>query len=247
MKVIDIIEDLTTQQRSNTDLLAGKDKHPSNNLPGAVAGGAATIGVGAKVDDITKRAGKINRRFKGEAVLKTAVARVLPSVAKRSAVKSIPYLGLIAGLYFGVDSLTKGDYLGAALEVGTSLPWVGILAQVPAVCLIVARGVYDTVFEDPADPKRFVALEDDLRDDPEGTWARLRMLAGLSEKDIEARIKEAKQRMDDQKEVGDFMNDQRKSVKSAKDIEWSQGPATGNVPLARQAFNQRQRTGQEYK
>jgi len=251
MKVIDIIE--ATQMRSVSDLTSGKPKAIDTHVPTAVAGGAAAIGAGAKADAITKRAGRLNRRFKGEAVLKTAIARVLPSVVKRQSGKAIPYLGLVVGLYFGAKSAMQGDALGAALEVGSSLPWVGILAATPAIALIVAREAYNTVYEDPANPSRFLALEDDLRDDYDGTIARLKELGGWVTDAIDSNLEDAKAELDAMerkravmKDVQAWNDEQRKSVSKPDDIKWG-GAAVGNVPLARQAFNQRKRTGQEYK
>jgi hypothetical protein len=255
MKVIDIIE--ATQMRSVGDLETGKPKVADTRVPDAVAGGAVAVGAGSKADDALKRARKINRRFKGESVLKVAVKRVLPAIAKRQAGKAIPYVGLVAGLYFGANSLMKGDVLGAGLEVATSLPWVSLFGAVAGISIAVAREVYDEVYEDPADPTKFKALEDDLRDDPEGTWARIKEIAGYIKTDIEERLEDAKVELDNMarkqrvmKDVSAWNDEQRKSVRSADDIKWNPDqtkPATGNVPLARQAFNQRQKTGQLYK
>jgi hypothetical protein len=253
MKVIEIIE--ATQMRSPDDLLTGKTKTPDTYVPDAVAGGAVAVGARSKADTITRRAGRLNRRFKGETVLKTAVARVLPKIARSQAAKSIPYLGLVVGLYFGARSLMKGDYMGAGLEVGSSLPWVGLMAAIPAIALAVTREVYDTVYENPADPTRFLALEDDLRDDYEGTTARLKELGGFVKSSIDSNIEDAKVELDAMerkrqvmKDVSAWNDEQRKSVKQASDIKLDPNmPATGNVPMARQALKNRQRTGQEYK
>jgi len=250
MKVIEIIE--ATQMR---DLDAmGTDKGPDSNIPAATAAATMAIPAGAAADKVLKRARKLNRRFKGESVLATAVKRILPRVAGNAAFKAIPYAGLAAGFYFGAQSALKGDWLGAGLEVATSLPWVSLLGASVGISVIIAREVYDTVFEDSENPGKFVALEADLRDDYEGTTARLKFLSTIISGVIKDNIEEAKTSIEKKKQQAAQVQQQsdaeRKSVRSAKDIKFADTPgnaAVGNPQLARQAFNSRQRTGQEYK
>lgn len=246
MKVIDIIE--ATQMRSVDDLESGKGKRPDTRVPDAVAGGAVAVGLGAKADSAVNRARKINRRFKGESVLKVAVKRVLPAIAKRQAGKAIPYIGLVAGLYFGARSLMKGDPMGAGLEVATSLPWVSLFGATLGISIAVAREIYDDVYEDPNDPTAFKSLEGDLRDDYAGTVARLKELGGYIKADIDEQLEQARHDIEAKKDFAAWNDEQRRAVKSADDIKWDPNkPATGNVPQARKAFNQRQKTGQLYK
>lgn len=249
MKVIDIIE--ATQMRSVGDLTSDTPKQTtSNSVPAAVAGASVALPAGSAVDKNIKKARRLNRRFKGEALLKTAVARVLPRVSQTAAFKAIPYAGLAAGFWFGAKSALKGDYMGAALEVATSLPWVGLVSAAGGISIIVAREVYNDIYEDPADPKRFLALEDDLRDDPEGTWARIKQIAGYVKSSVENNIEDARDEMERKsavmKDVQAWNDEQRKSVSKPDDIKWASA-ATGNVPQARKALKNRQATGQEYK
>jgi hypothetical protein len=189
---------------------------------------------------------RLARKFKGPAVANQVLKQALPAAIKKGALKAIPYAGLVIAGYFAAQSAVRGDFMGAGLELATGIPWVGIVEAIPAIAIIVARDVYDDLYEDPANPTKFLALEADLRDDPEGTKKRLGFIQDLIVRMVKSRVDDAKDAVEQAKRTQAYSDAERKSVSSAKDIEWGSA-ATGNVPAARRAFNQRQRTGQEYK
>jgi hypothetical protein len=120
---------------------------------GAVKGAAiaATAGATAKIAGVmgrgTAAAGKAASRLAGPA-LKSTIARVArPLVAKavaKTAIKSIPLVGAVAGGLFAIGRLLQGDVVGAGLEAASGLG--GPLTAIPALVLSLARDVYTGVF-----------------------------------------------------------------------------------------------------
>jgi hypothetical protein len=93
----------------------------------------------------------------GGASVKSAIRRAAgPIIAKglgSTALKSIPLVGAVAGVGFAVDRLTKGDVLGAGLDLMSGLG--GPLTAIPALVASTARDVYSSVYgvQPEADPE----------------------------------------------------------------------------------------------
>lgn len=75
-----------------------------------------------------------------------AAEKVGAKTAGRSLLKKIPGVGLLAGLAFGAGRLMRGDFLGAAGEVGSGLastvPGIGTAASVGIDAGLAARDIY---------------------------------------------------------------------------------------------------------
>lgn len=95
---------------------------------GAMRSRALASGIGGSVKSAVRRAaGPIITRGLG-----------------RTALKSIPIIGAVAGVGFAVDRLVKGDVLGAGLDLFSGLG--GPLTAIPALVASTARDVYSSVF-----------------------------------------------------------------------------------------------------
>lgn len=174
MKVIDVI----LEEPLNRTVRGGRD----DSTAAGVAGGAAATGVvvAKNADKIpgvkrgVKVAGRFIRKYRGDAILTKALARVLPQALKQGALKSIPLAGIIISGYFAGQQLAKGSITGAAIEIASSLgsAWTSI----PATIWIITRDMYDQMYQDPDNPDAFVSVEEDLIRDPEGTKERLNFL-----------------------------------------------------------------------
>ena len=93
------------------------------------------------------------------------------SILKRSVgfgAKAIPIVGMLAGGYFALDKLIRGDFVGAGMEGG------GIFAPsligMPLDIAIMIRDIYNDVYKSP---KRKFPFDGDLVTDPKGTNFRL--------------------------------------------------------------------------
>lgn len=102
----------------------------------------------------------------GGTSIKAAVKRAAgPIIAKglgKTALKSIPIIGAVAGVGFAVDRLVKGDVLGAGLDLVSGLG--GPLTAIPALVASTARDVYSSVFgvqpeSDPEVGKRMSGVQ----------------------------------------------------------------------------------------
>jgi len=97
-----------------------------------VAGGAgaATVARKAAMKAAEKKAGKAAAK---KAALKAATVGV-GKMGLKAGLKAVPLVGLAAGLGFGAYKLAKGDFTGAALEVGSGaaslIPGVGTAASI---------------------------------------------------------------------------------------------------------------------
>lgn len=86
-----------------------------------------------------------------EAIQRLAKPLLAKSIGK-TALKSIPILGAVAGIGFAAKRLVEGDVVGAGLEAASGL--AGPLTAVPALALSVSRDIYSNLYgmqpeEDP--------------------------------------------------------------------------------------------------
>jgi len=120
---------------------------------------------------------------KGATVVAEVSAQALKrSIIKRVAmggVKAIPLVGAIAGGFFALEKLIRGDVVGAGLETG------GIFAPsligLPLDIAIMARDVYNDMYGTPEN--RF-PFESHLASDPKGTNARLAKIVTMVKKEM---------------------------------------------------------------
>lgn len=94
--------------------------------------------------------------------LKRIAGPLISRTLGRTVLKSIPIIGIAAGLGFAVSRLVKGDVVGAGLEATSGL--AGPVTAIPAMVASIARDSYADVYgvqpeQDPEAPKRVVELK----------------------------------------------------------------------------------------
>jgi len=97
--------------------------------------GGITKGIGSKLGGITKGIGsKLGGKGVGKGLLK---------LGGKSLLKKIPIIGALAGLGFGASRALKGDFLGAAMEVGSGaaslFPGLGTAGSVAIDAALAAK------------------------------------------------------------------------------------------------------------
>lgn len=125
----------------------------------------AKEGAGAAEKGAVKAAGKSG--------LKEIVAKVIgPRVAK-VVTKSLPVVGALAGLGFGIARAMEGDFKGAAAEVGSGaasmFPGVGTAASIATDVGLLARDVYKEAYgifpeDDPKSGERIDEVKKEVTD-----------------------------------------------------------------------------------
>lgn len=87
-----------------------------------------------------------------EAIERLAKPILAKSIGK-TALKSIPILGAVAGLGFAAQKLVEGDVVGAGLDATSGL--AGPLTAIPALALSVSRDIYSSLYgvQPEADPE----------------------------------------------------------------------------------------------
>jgi len=130
--------------------------------------------------EAVKDVAKLALRHVADSELTRILARELPKMLAKGVLKSIPYVGALIGLVFGIERLIKGDVPGAGLEV---VGGVGSLATaIPATAYQAARDLYGEYYE--YDSGKPAILEYDMANDPEGTQQRVSELAQKIEQDL---------------------------------------------------------------
>lgn len=128
----------------------------STKIAKAIGAGAKGAGAGLKV---------------GTSAIKSAVRRVAgPLIAKslgKTALKSIPIIGAVAGVGFAIDRLVKGDPVGAGLDLMSGLG--GPVTAIPALAMSLSRDAYAEVFgvppeQDPDYNKNFPIIKTSIED-----------------------------------------------------------------------------------
>lgn len=103
--------------------------------------------------------------------IKGSVKRIAgPLISKtlgKTVLKSIPVIGIAAGIGFALDRLLKGDVIGAGLEAASGL--MGPMTAIPAMVATITRDTYADVFgiqpeQDPEAPKRIRDLKKEVED-----------------------------------------------------------------------------------
>jgi len=114
----------------------------------------------------TEAAAETGAKAAGKGGLKAIVAKVIGPRVGKVVAKSVPFVGALAGLGFGIARAMEGDFKGAAAEVagGTAsiFPGVGTAASIATDVGLLARDVYKEAYgifpED--DPKSSERLEE---------------------------------------------------------------------------------------
>jgi hypothetical protein len=107
-----------------------------------------------------------------EQQLTATIAKRLPELALKGALKSIPYAGAVIGVAFAINSLIQRDVLGAGLELTAGLG--SVATAIPATAYQAAREVYSDYYTEEGGRK--VTVEADAVQDPEGTKQRVDFL-----------------------------------------------------------------------
>lgn len=120
------------------------------------------IGTGAS------RASSMARGATNLGSLRSSLKRVAgPLITKslgKTALKSIPILGAVAGAGFAIDKLLDGDPVGAGLDLFSGLG--GPITAIPAMIASLVRDSYSSIYgiqpeQDPEAPKRLGVLKDE--------------------------------------------------------------------------------------
>ncbi len=126
------------------------DTAVNEGLKGAADAGkeAAKQAAGQATEQAAKSGGKAAAQAGGKAAVKGAGAAATKGAAKgagKSLMKKLPVLGAIAGGVFAVDRASKGDWLGAGMEVASGaaalLPGWGTAASIGIDAALVARDI----------------------------------------------------------------------------------------------------------
>jgi hypothetical protein len=142
--------------------------------------------------EAVKDVAKLALRHIADSELKQVLAKQLPKMLAKGVLKSIPYVGALIGIVFGIDRLIKGDVPGAGLEV---VGGVGSLATaIPATAYQAARDLYGEyyVYADSGKPAVF---EYDMANDPEGTQQRVSELAEKIEQELKEGLSQNQSRL----------------------------------------------------
>lgn len=127
---------------------------------------ANKVGIGtAKAKKTVAAAGLKGAALK-QAIAKVAKPLVVKGIAK-TAIKSIPLVGAIAGLGFALGRLIKGDVVGAGLDAVSGLG--GPLTAIPALVASLTRDVYQGVYgvypeQDPLAGERLSEIKNTIED-----------------------------------------------------------------------------------
>ena len=131
--------------------------------------------------EAVKDVAKLAIRHIADTELKQLLARELPKMLAKGALKSIPYVGALIGVVFGIERLIKGDVPGAGIEVVSGVG--SLTTAIPATAYQAARDLYGEyyIYEGSGKPAVF---EYDMAADPEGTKKRVAMLAEKIAQDL---------------------------------------------------------------
>jgi hypothetical protein len=150
---------------------------------GATAVGRGAMAAGKKVASSTDKiaakvgigTGKVKTNVAAAGLKGTALKRKIAEIARplvakglaKTAIKSIPLVGAVAGLGFALSRLVKGDVVGAGLDAASGL--AGPLTAIPALVASLARDVYHGVYgifpeQDPLAGERLGVIKESIED-----------------------------------------------------------------------------------
>ncbi len=135
--------------------------------------------------DVAKLALRYNEM--ADDAFKRLLARALPTMVGKGALKSIPLAGAVIGVAFAVDRLVKGDVPGAGLELVSGVG--SLVTAIPTTAYQAARDLYGEYYthKESGDP---AVLEYDLAQDPPGTETRIKNLQTKIAEQLKAGIKQ---------------------------------------------------------
>lgn len=137
----------------------------------AVSGlGDAAFAGTARIANLMKKGIKPAARLAGPAVTAAVRRAAGPLISKtlgRTALKSIPIIGAVAGVGFALSRLMQGDVVGAGLDLGSGLG--GPLTAIPAFAASIARDSYASVYgvqpeQDPDFNKNYPEIKKAVED-----------------------------------------------------------------------------------
>jgi len=130
--------------------------------------------------DRVRRQGSIFSRFKSsiggtfrasrvgvKSALKRIAGPLIGQTLGKTALKSIPVVGALAGGAFAISRLLKGDVVGAGIEASSGL--AGPFTAIPAMVATIARDSYSDIYgiqpeQDPEAPKRIKEVKTGVED-----------------------------------------------------------------------------------
>jgi hypothetical protein len=130
--------------------------------------------------DRARRQGSIFSRFKSsiggtfrasrvgvKSALKRIAGPLIGQTLGKTALKSIPVVGALAGGAFAISRLLKGDVVGAGIEASSGL--AGPFTAIPAMVATIARDSYSDIYgvqpeQDPEAPKRIKEVKTGVED-----------------------------------------------------------------------------------
>lgn len=163
--------------------LAGRGEARLNSIVSRARDGATArlSGVATNVREsaaVTKIGGAIRttagaataKMARGAGTTKDVVRRlakpILTKALGKTALKSIPIIGAVAGVGFALGKLLDGDFVGAGLEAASGL--AGPATAIPAFILSVSRDIYSGVFgippeQDPQFAERMPEIQEAVK------------------------------------------------------------------------------------
>ena len=136
-------------------------------LPGLGRIGQASRNIGAAIATGGRVAARTGATSAGmRATIRRLARPIIMKGLGKTALKSIPLAGTVVGLGFAVDSLLKGDFVGAGLNAVSGLG--GPITAIPAFLASVAREIYQGVYgvfpeQDPEFASRFPEILDAVK------------------------------------------------------------------------------------
>lgn len=147
----------TSSARAATKAAAGGSKAAGfGGFGGGISGGGGASGSFGRVSKLAPSVRLASVLSRGTSTAAKGAAEASPGVIKRiagpiiakglgkTALKSIPIIGAVAGGLFAVDKLVKGDVVGAGLELASGL--AGPLTAIPAFIASTARDTYTGIY-----------------------------------------------------------------------------------------------------
>ena len=129
-----------------TNIMAMIGKSPAAGAaPRGVRSAKSTaLGAAAAFGSTVKKSAASNVKAVNLNAIKNAARPIITKALGKTAIKSIPILGAVAGLGFAVGRLLEGDPIGAGLEAASGL--AGPVTAIPALVALTSRDIYANTF-----------------------------------------------------------------------------------------------------